>query len=668
MTASYAQFGGQADEPQVDWSVKVKTLENNEVDLVFTAVVPEGFHIYSPYQQGGPKAMFMEYEVTEGYKLVGKIREYPKPHTYFDDVIYETEVKENHGTVNYTQKIKITSDKPFTLEGEIVAQICKNLCYDSNFKFSVDLPAAEKEEVEEGTEEQNSEDTAVAVADTPTDEQAAGEENAELTADEEESEEGEGGSLWGFFFAAMILGVAGIFTPCVFPMIPMNIAFFLNYKGGKTKGKFMAIFYGLSIIFIYSGLGLIISAIFGPGALNNIVTHWLTNVIFFAIFVFFAASFFGAFELVLPSKWVNKADSQVDKGGLVGTFFMALTLVLVSFSCTAAFIGALLVEAADGSLLKPFIGMFGFSVGFGVPFALLALFPSLLEKMPQSGGWMNAVKVVFGFVIVGFGMKFLIVPDQTYHLGILTREVYLSVWIALSFLLGLYLLGKIKFSHDSDVKHIGFFRLILVIVTFSFMIYLTTGLFGAELKGLSSMLPPKSATTVSMNNGGGHAAAVDHEGLCSTPKHTDIFHFSNNLQGYFTWEEAVECAKEQNKPIFIDFTGHACSNCKVMEAQVWSDPRVLELFNKEFIMLGLYTDDRTKLPEDQWITNDDGEVLKRIGEQNKHFQVTKFGTTGTPLYVVVDHEGKALSGRWQIEKDIDGFVKFLEDGIENYKK
>jgi thiol:disulfide interchange protein DsbD len=474
-------------------------------------------------------------------------------------------------------------------------------------------------------------------------------------------------SLLGFFLLALALGIAGIFTPCVFPMIPMNIAFFLNYKGGRSKGKFLAIFYGLSIIFIYSILGLLITVIFGAQAMNAIVSHWLTNVIFFLIFIFFAASFFGAYELVLPSKWVNKADSQVDKGGLIGTFFMALTLVLVSFSCTAAFIGTILVEAADGtSLLKPFVGMLGFSIGFGVPFALLALFPSVMQKMPKSGGWMNAVKVVFGFIILAFGMKFLIIPDQTYHLGLLSRDLYIAIWIVLFSLMGLYLLGKYKFHHDTEVQHIGFFRLLLVIVTFSFVVYLIPGLFGADLKGISGLLPPKSSQKFSIT-GTMAAAPASESTLCETPLYSDFLHTPKGTEGYFDLDEAIACAKAQNKPLFIDFTGHGCANCKVMENTVWADPRVVEKFRKDFIIVALYNDDNTQLPEDKWVTTDNGKVLKTMGRINKHFQEAQFGSVAVPYYVVVDHELNMLSGPWTTDKSIEGFLKFLDDGVKKFQ-
>ncbi|MFO7723234.1 MAG: thioredoxin family protein [Bacteroidales bacterium] len=669
-----AQLGTANVRDNIKWTFSVQKVSDAEFDLVFKADLADKWHLYGPYQDyafgAGPLPMEIEYDSKDNFATQGRIKSSPKAERIFDE-IFEVHINQFAGKPVFTQRIVVNTETPFVIRGIITGQICLDVCipFDENFEFRITGAKVSGDPAAVAPQQDSSEGDPEGEGDTVENAESNGEAASSGENPQENNEKrGKDKSLWVLFFAALSLGVAGIFTPCVFPMIPMNIAFFLNYRGGKTKGKFLAVFYGLSIIFIYSVIGLLISVIFGPEAMNNIVTHWLTNVIFFLIFIFFAASFFGAFELVLPSKWVNKADSQADRGGLVGTFFMALTLVLVSFSCTAAFIGTILVEASDGTaLLKPFIGMLGFSVGFGVPFALLALFPNVMAKLPKSGGWMNSVKVVFGFIILAFGMKFLIVPDQTYHLGILTRDVYIAIWIVLFTLMGLYLLGKYKFHHDTDLHSIGFFRLLLVIATFSFVVYLIPGLFGADLKGISGLLPAKSTQKFDMTKMVA-ASAETPVALCGTPAYANDLHFPPGFQGYFDLDEAIECAKEQNKPVFIDFTGHSCANCKVMEAVVWSDPAVKQRLNKEFVMVALYTDDKTELPEEKWVTGKDGRTLKTLGRVNKYIQETQFGTIATPLYVVIDHEGNMLSGPWQTDKSIEGFVAFLDEGVRKFRE
>ncbi|MCF8296310.1 MAG: thioredoxin family protein [Saprospiraceae bacterium] len=675
---------GQPKSP-VSWKFSTKKVSNNEVKLVFKATIGAGWHLYSQYlPKGGPLPTVFEYKDSEKFTLTGKNTESPKPKVEHDE-IFDVDVFFFSNEASFTQKIVVKSTENFTIKGTVAYQVCNDetcIPYEDDFEFKVDGATAEKVvEPEKGKgdgdasleSETIDEDTTAEVAVVAQDEQTTAN-NSEVVAEEPVKEESKDAdkSLWGFFFFALGLGIAGIFTPCVFPMIPMNIAFFLNYQGGKSKGKFLAIFYGLSIIFIYSVIGIVLTLIFGADAIGNIVNHWLTNIIFFAVFIFFAASFFGMFELVMPTKWVNKADSKVDKGGLVGTFFMALTLVLVSFSCTAAFIGTILVEAANGEVLKPFVGMFGFSIGFGVPFAFLALFPSVLNKMPKSGGWMNSIKVVFGFIILAFGMKFLVGPNDVLDWGI-SREVFIGVWIVLFSLLGFYLLGKIKFSHDSDVPHISVPRLILVVIVFSFVVYLIPGLFGAKLQTVAPFLPTQSMqkfdlpALIEENSGG--TGVVEENNLCGEPKYGDKLHWPNHLKGYFDYEEAVACAKELNKPVFIDFTGHYCANCKKMDATTLADKEVLKRLKSDFVLCELYTDDPTELPESEWYTSKiDDKVKKTIGKQNGDLMRTKFNALGTPLYVVIDSDGKVLSGPQAYETDVKKFIEFLDKGLEEFKK
>jgi thiol:disulfide interchange protein DsbD len=399
-------------------------------------------------------------------------------------------------------------------------------------------------------------------------------------------------------------------------------------------------------------------------------------VFFFAIFVFFAFSFFGMFEITLPSWLVNKSDAQADKGGWSGAFFMAFTLVLVSFSCTGPIVGAILVESANGEILKPIIGMFGFSLAFALPFGIFAFFPSLMNNMPKSGGWLNSVKVVLGFLELALGLKFLSIADQTYHWGILDRDIYLAIWIVIFTLMGIYLLGKIKFSHDSDVKFISVPRLMFVIVTFSFVLYMVPGLFGAPLKMLSGYLPPQESHDFDINaivrNNLESVSFSENTSkeICETPKYADKLHLPHGIKGFFDYDQALACSKKQNKPIFVDFTGHGCVNCREMEANVWSDPEVLKSLKKDFIVVALYVDDKTELPENEWYTSEyDGKVKKTIGKKFADLQISRFNVNAQPYYVILDSEGKQMTKKSHAyDKDIDLFKSFLNEGLETFKK
>ena len=452
-------------------------------------------------------------------------------------------------------------------------------------------------------------------------------------------------NLWMFLFFSFLAGLAAILTPCVFPMIPMTVSFFMKSGDTKLKSRLYASVYGISIIAIYTIVGTVVALIFGPDIANFLSTHWIPNLIFFLVFMIFAFSFFGMFEIVLPSWLVNKSDSQVDKGGFMGSFFMALTLVLVSFSCTGPIVGAILVESAGGAVLKPIVGMFGFSLAFALPFTLFALFPGWLSNLPKSGGWLNSVKVVLGFLELALGLKFLSIADQTYHWGILDREVYLALWIVIFVLLGFYLLGKLKFSHDSEVKHVTVPRLMLSIITFAFVVYMIPGMFGAPLKAISGYLPPMETHDFDLRgvvreeirlNGG--AGSGETSTLDVKPKYSDFLHLPHGLQGFFDYEQGMAYAKKVNKPVFIDFTGHGCVNCREMEANVWSDSRVLKRLMNDYVIIALYVDDKKELPEDEWITSTyDGREKKTIGKKYADFQITRFGVNAQPYYVLLDH-------------------------------
>jgi len=465
--------------------------------------------------------------------------------------------------------------------------------------------------------------------------------------------------------------LAAILTPCVFPMIPMTVSFFMKESG--TKGKVQAIVFGFSIIAIYTIVGTIIAVTLGVNFANWLSTHWLPNVLFFIIFAVFAASFFGMFEITLPSWLINKSDARVDKGGYTGAFFMAFTLVLVSFSCTGPLVGAILVKAATGAWLEPIVGMLGFSLAFALPFTLFAFFPTWMNKLPKSGGWLNSVKVVLGFIELALGLKFLSIADQTYHWHILDREIYLAFWIVLFTLMGFYLLGKIKFSHDSEVKYISVPRLTLVIITFTFVVYLIPGMWGAPLKALSGYMPPMMSHDFDLNaitrENARAASGIDQESsICETPKFHEFLHLPHGIQGYFDYEQGLACAKKLDKPIYIDFTGHGCVNCREMEANVWSDPEVLKLLKNEFVVISLYVDDKTLLPESEWVRSSvDHKLKKSIGKVYADMQIYNFDINAQPYYVLLNHEGGLLAKPRARDLDIDAFVKFLKTGIDNYK-
>jgi thiol:disulfide interchange protein DsbD len=472
-------------------------------------------------------------------------------------------------------------------------------------------------------------------------------------------------SFWGLFIVAFLSGLAALLTPCVFPMIPMTVSFFMK-DGSKAKARRNGIIYGLSIVGIYVLIGTLVAVVAGPAAANWLSTHWLPNIFFFLVFVIFAASFFGAFEIVLPSWIVNKADQQADKGGLTGIFFMAFTIVLVSFSCTGPIVGSILVESAGGAFVKPLVGMLGFSLAFAIPFALFAIFPSWLNGLPKSGGWLNSVKVVLGFLELAFGLKFLSVADQTYHWGILDREIYIGLWIVIFFLMGLYLLGKLKFSHDSDMPFLKVPRLLLAIATFSFVAYLVPGLFGAPLKALAGYMPPMSTHDFNlMAEDDGHSTDY-FAGV--RPKYDDKLHIPHGLRGYYDYEQGMEVARKIGRPVFIDFTGHGCVNCREMEARVWSDERVKTLMDEEYVIIALYADDKTiELPKSEHFYNKNGRMIKKLSKKNAWIQECFFDANAQPQYALLDNEGNLLQPTRTYDLDKNAYVDFLKKGLSEYK-
>ena len=476
------------------------------------------------------------------------------------------------------------------------------------------------------------------------------------------------GSLWSLIIEAILWGLASLLTPCVFPMVPMTVSFFLKGSENKARGRLRAAMYGLFIVLLYTvpisiiiGLTRILGgATVTSDIFNWLATHWLPNLLFFAIFMVFAASFFGAFEIVLPSKWTNSADKNSDKAGLGGVFFLALTLVLVSFSCTGPIVGTVLIKSTQGEFWTPMITMLAFSLAFALPFTIFALFPSLLKGLPKSGGWLNSVKVVLGFVEVALGLKFLSTADQTYHWHLLDREVYLAIWIVVFALLGFYLLGKLRFKHDSPVEHISVLRLTLAIAVFSFVVYMVPGMWGAPLKALSGYLPPIETQDFVI---GAYAPAAPQAEAAVPSADGPTLQMPHGLTGYDNIDDALAASKRTGKPVFVDITGYGCVNCREMEARVWSDPQVLSLLRDRFIMVALHNDDKTRLPESQWVTTDEGKVLKDVGRVNSYIARTRFGVNSQPNYALLDSDGNLLAPVRGYNLSIDGFVEFLNQAL-----
>ena len=645
----FAQMG----EPIVKWSVSQGKTENGITEIIFSGTISSGWHTYGASHKDSP--VTVEFEDVKGYSLEGGLYDLLKPEKFEGDDVFFDKIK-------VAQKIRVAEDAS-SMKGMITSSSCTdNSCgapEDWNFEIKLrkeaDAAAAAKAE------------TAVTEISSGTAETAATAETPEISQNVTEEEQRAGGSLWALILEAVLWGFAMLLTPCVFPMVPMTISFFMKGSSTPAAGRFKAFMYGLFIVLLYTvPISLIIGAtyIFGGETVtadifNWLSTHWLPNIIFFIVFMVFAASFFGAFEITLPSALVNKSDKNSDKGGLAGIFFMALTLVLVSFSCTGPIVGSVLIKSTQGEFWTPMVTMLAFSVAFALPFTIFAMFPSLLKKL-KSGSWLNSVKVVLGFIEVALGLKFLSVADQTYHWGLLDREIYLAIWIVVFTLLCLYLLGKIRFEADSEVKHIGIFRLFLVIVDFTFVVYMIPGMFGAPLKALSGYLPPIETQDFIMGSNPSQQVVSIEE--ASKGEKLPL-----GLTGYHSMEDGYAAAKASGKPVFLDISGLACVNCREMEQRVWSDPKVLSMLKNDFVIVVLHTDDKTKLPESEWVTTSSGKVLKDRGRVNAWFVRENFGVSAQPNYVLLSPDGKQLAPIRGYNTDIDGFVEFLNSGLEKMK-
>lgn len=659
----------------VKWEFSKQYLLDNEAELVITAKIEKNWYLYSQnIKPGGPIPTNFKFNKSSTYKLIGKTNE-PEPEKKYDDN-FEMDLLIFHNKVDFRQKIRILSKDKFTIKGSLEFMCCDNKrCLppeevDFSFDITQNLVTPEpetqidtKQDSIDATKQTINSDTANSpdsLSNNNNNNNTIQTQNNIPTASE--------GLTWTFFFIALLAGFAGILTPCVFPMIPMTVNFFLNKKGSRRKKFINVIFYGLSIIIIYTAIGLIVSLLKADAnVMNQVSSHWLTNILFFSIFIIFAMSFLGLFEITLPSKLVNKSDEKVDKGGFMSSFFMALTLVLVSFSCTGPIVGAILIEATSGHLLKPIIGMFGFGFAFALPFMLLAAFPSVLGNLPKSGGWLNSVKIVLGFLILALSFKFLITADQAYHWNLLSRDLVIAIWIVIFFLIGLYLLGKLKFSHDTEIKHISIIRLFLAIIAFVFVIYLLPGMFGAPLKTISAFLPPQTAQNFDLSKtvAGNQLNPSSANLLCDKPKYSDILSLPHNLQGYFDYQQGLSCARKQNKPIFLVFTGHSCGNCHKMENDVWSDPRVQKILSENYIIITLFTDDRTSLPENEhYKSSFDGKIKNTIGKKNADFRITRFKANTQPFYVLLDTKEQMLTSPYSFDTNVEKFIAFLNKGLK----
>jgi len=644
------------------WNVtySIKDAEVGDViELIITAQIPKSLHMTS--YQCGDLSFALNFSKNASFKLVGNPRTVGDK-AHFDD-LFECEIKEFFNKAEIHQKIKILNQNfSFTLGMDY--QICNDeSCYPYKEKISVP-----KLTVQQGNDIQDTLNTSkqyTLTTETVSGPSSANSDSLKTKVETSKKNDLDDKSLWALFLLGIGGGLLALLTPCVFPMIPMTVAYFTKQKD-KVKGRKMAVFYGLSILLISLILGLALAALFGEAFTNQLSTHWLPNIIFFLIFMVFAASFLGMFEIVLPNSFINKMDQQGDRGGYIGIFFIAFTLVLVSFSCTVPIVGSVAILASKGEFIRPFFAMLGFGMMFALPFTLFAFFPQWLSSLPKSGGWLNSVKVVLGIVEIALALKFLSQADVVYHWRILDRDVFIAIWISLSIMLGLYLLGKLKFSHDSDTSYVSVPRFTFAVMAFAFAFYLVPGMWGAPLRHLSGVLPPMG--TQDFVVGPGSAENSNSQSTDKPVRFSDILHLPHGLKGYFYYPEALEAAKKLNKPIFVDFTGHACANCRRMEEYVWIKPEILKRLKEDFIIVSLYVDERLELPQSEWTKKPDGTVLKKLGEQNFELQVRKYDSAGQPYYYIIDANEKKLSIYNGYNPDVAKFAKFLDEGKAKFGK
>lgn len=662
--------------PKWTFSLEPKELQVGEkATLVMEAEIPMGWYVYSNDFDKDLGPLLTEFVPAEsGDFAVPSTLKAINPKKKYEE-IWKGDVTYFIGKGRFEQAITIQSTSG-VVKGSLEYQMCSDLTGQCiNYEEAIEVKFTAKaasaistqtiitSEAQKITNQQNSDSVASEAAEQDSESPfVLAETENETTQNEIVQDfraEGESESLWGFIVLAFLAGLAALVTPCVFPMIPMTVSFFTGRSKSRAQGIRQAFIYGISIIAIYTVAGTAVAAIQGPEFANWLATHWIPNVFFFGVFIFFALAFLGMFELNLPSSFVNKIDAKAEKGGLGGVFFMAFTLVLVSFSCTGPIVGSILISSAGGELVKPVLGMFAFGLAFAIPFTLFAIFPEWMQRLPKSGGWLNSVKVVLGFLELALAFKFLSIADQVYHWGILDRDIFLAIWIVIFSALGLYLLGKIKLPHDSKLEYIGVPRLLLALLTFVFVVHMIPGLWGAPLKLLSGYLPPITTQQFKLTGGVGSEESISRSG--EIVKYGDRLKIPHGIPGYFDYAEALAAAKKANKPLLIDFTGHGCVNCRKMEENVWVDPQVLKRLKEDFVMVALYIDERLELPESEWYTSSyDGKVKKTLGKQNADFQITRFNNNAQPYYVILDHNEQLVAKPRGYNTDIAAFVEFLD--------
>jgi thiol:disulfide interchange protein DsbD len=646
------------------------------IELIFTAKIDNNWYLYSSQFdcEDGPIKTSFSFVPDKSYQLVGDI----VPINPIDkhDKIFECDLKIFKGSAEFRQKVKILAT-PLKISGTYEYQVCTELtgqCVPGDGEFSFDNIKVEAGSVKENKSssepaKENKQEPVFQLA--TTDSAAQESKNVQETSssiqgpilDPSLKQVQDSTSLWSFFLIAFLAGLTALITPCVFPMIPMTVSFFTG-RGTKVQ----ALIYGSSIVIIYTLVGAALAPLMGPETANHLSTEWIPNLLFFIVFIIFGLSFLGLFEITLPGSLINKMDQQSEKGGLLGVFFMAFTLVLVSFSCTGPIAGSLLVSSAGGEFLKPIVGMFAFGLAFAIPFTLFAFFPNWLKSLPKSGGWLNTVKVILGFIEIALAFKFISIADQAFHWRILDREINIAIWIVITALIGVYLMKGFRLpgdtGKDAEDKIVSVPRAVLAIFAFTFAVYLTPGMWGAPLKALAGYLPPMATHDFDLL---GAARKSDPNKICDEPKYKEFLHLPHGINGYFDYKEALQCARQQHKPLFIDFTGHGCTNCREMEARVWSDPQVLSRLKNDFVVVALYVDDKTEVPESEWYTSSyDNKVKKTIGKQNSDLQIRRLNNNAQPFYVLVDNQENVLVAPKPYDLNVDRFVKFLDEGKKKF--
>ncbi len=652
----------------IEWTTNSKDLGKGEIEIIISGTITEGFHAYSKDENPDftPLPGDLSFEKNKDYKLEGTWKEIGNRKEIDDPVLKEHWI-EYTGKFTLIQKIKLLSPDA-KVKGTVDYQFCNETrCLPSDpYDFKLKLHS---DEVASATPVQvDSSNTVTPAVDSTIKQNQESKSDSSQVKTIEINNTASSDSLWTIFLLGFGSGLLALIQPCVFPIIPLTVSFFTKRSKDKAKGRINAMIYASSILIIFVVFGFLVSLIFGSDALNSWSSSWIFNLVFFVLLFIFSLSFLGVFEITLPSSWINKTESFADKGGFVGIFFMAFSLVLISFSCTVPIIGNLLPLITKGDAVRPLIGLGAFGLALAIPFGFFAWFPGFLQSLPKSGGWMNTVKVTLGFVELALCLIYLSKVDLAYHWGILSRDIFLVLWITIFGVLGLYLIGKIKLSHDGEIKHISVGRLLMAILSFAVTLYLLPGIFGAQLKPISGYLPPQATQDFDLSRL--LIEGISNSSHSSTPKkYDDIFHMPHGIDGYFDYEEGIAAAKKLKKPIMLDFTGWACVNCRKMEAAVWSDGAVLKRLKEDYVLISMFVDDKTSLPDDkQYVSSFSGNKIKTLGAWYSDIQASKYNTNTQPFYVLLDNEGKLLNDTRSFNLDISEYVKWLDSGLEEYKK